>query len=46
MPFGDFEVGRVYNRRRDIHARFGGQQLTDRLVTALREAGLLKSDER
>lgn len=21
-----FEVGRVYNRRRDIHERFGGQQ--------------------
>jgi hypothetical protein len=21
-----FEVGRIYNRRRDIHARFGGQQ--------------------
>jgi 5-methylcytosine-specific restriction enzyme A len=26
MAFGQFEVGRVYNRRRDIHARFGGQQ--------------------
>jgi 5-methylcytosine-specific restriction protein A len=25
MPYG-FEPGRVYNRRADIHARFGGQQ--------------------
>jgi 5-methylcytosine-specific restriction protein A len=25
MAWG-FEIGRVYNRRRDIHARFGGQQ--------------------
>src|SRR5262249_32674992 len=25
MSWG-FEVGRVYNRRRDIHGRFGGQQ--------------------
>lgn len=25
MSWG-FEIGRVYNRRRDIHARFGGQQ--------------------
>ena len=23
---GGFEIGRVYNRRNDIHARFGGQQ--------------------
>src|SRR5437763_14203331 len=25
MPYG-FEPGRIYNRRSDIHARFGGQQ--------------------
>jgi 5-methylcytosine-specific restriction protein A len=25
MPRPDFEVGRVYNRRADLHARFGGQ---------------------
>ena len=25
MSWG-FEIGRVYNRRSDIHARFGGQQ--------------------
>ena len=25
MSWG-FEIGRVYNRREDIHARFGGQQ--------------------
>ena len=25
MSWG-FEIGRVYNRRVDIHARFGGQQ--------------------
>jgi 5-methylcytosine-specific restriction protein A len=25
MTWG-FEIGRVYNRRRDIHTRFGGQQ--------------------
>jgi hypothetical protein len=25
MSWG-FEVGRIYNRRNDIHARFGGQQ--------------------
>jgi 5-methylcytosine-specific restriction protein A len=25
MPQANFEVGRVYNRRSDIHARFGGQ---------------------
>jgi 5-methylcytosine-specific restriction protein A len=25
MPYG-FEVGRIYNRRSDIHVRFGGQQ--------------------
>jgi len=26
MAFGGFEVGQVYNRRRDIHGRFKGQQ--------------------
>jgi 5-methylcytosine-specific restriction enzyme A len=26
MAFGGYEVGRTYNRRRDIHGRFGGQQ--------------------
>jgi 5-methylcytosine-specific restriction protein A len=26
MAFGGFEVGKTYNRRRDIHIRFGGQQ--------------------
>jgi 5-methylcytosine-specific restriction protein A len=25
MPIDDFDIGRTYNRRRDIHARFGGQ---------------------
>jgi len=25
MSWG-FEIGRLYNRRNDIHARFGGQQ--------------------
>ena len=25
MAWG-FEIGRVYNRRRDLHARFAGQQ--------------------
>jgi 5-methylcytosine-specific restriction enzyme A len=25
MSIDDFEVGRTYNRRRDIHARYGGQ---------------------
>lgn len=24
--FADFDVGRVYNRREDLHARYGGQQ--------------------
>jgi len=22
----DFEIGKIYDRRRDIHARFGGEQ--------------------
>jgi 5-methylcytosine-specific restriction enzyme A len=26
MAFGGYEVGRTYNRRRDIHGRFGGQR--------------------
>jgi 5-methylcytosine-specific restriction protein A len=26
MTFGGYEVGTTYNRRRDIHGRFGGQQ--------------------
>jgi 5-methylcytosine-specific restriction protein A len=26
MTFGGFEVGKIYNRRRDIHVRFRGQQ--------------------
>jgi 5-methylcytosine-specific restriction protein A len=26
MSVADFEIGRTYNRRRDIHAKFGGQQ--------------------
>jgi 5-methylcytosine-specific restriction protein A len=26
MGFGGYEVGRTYNRRRDIHGKFGGQQ--------------------
>jgi 5-methylcytosine-specific restriction protein A len=26
MIFGEYQVGQVYNRRRDIHGRFGGQQ--------------------
>ena len=26
MAFGGYEVGKTYNRRRDIHGRFGGQQ--------------------
>ena len=26
MIFGDFVVGQTYNRRKDIHGRFGGQQ--------------------
>jgi 5-methylcytosine-specific restriction enzyme A len=26
MTFGGFEVGKTYNRRRDIHAKFRGQQ--------------------
>jgi hypothetical protein len=25
MAFGGYEVGTTYNRRRDIHGRFGGQ---------------------
>jgi 5-methylcytosine-specific restriction protein A len=25
MPVEDFEVGRTYNRRADIHAKYGGQ---------------------
>jgi 5-methylcytosine-specific restriction enzyme A len=25
MTFGSFEVGRTYNRRRDIHGKYGGQ---------------------
>jgi hypothetical protein len=26
MTFGGFEVGKTYNRRSDIHERFGGQR--------------------
>ena len=26
MTFGGYKVGRTYNRRRDIHGRFGGQR--------------------
>ena len=26
MTFGGYEIGKTYNRRRDIHQRFGGQQ--------------------
>jgi 5-methylcytosine-specific restriction protein A len=26
MGFGGYEIGKTYNRRRDIHGRFGGQQ--------------------
>ncbi len=26
MTFGDFKIGQVYNRRRDIHGRYRGQQ--------------------
>ncbi len=26
MTFGHFEIGQLYNRRRDIHENFGGQQ--------------------
>jgi 5-methylcytosine-specific restriction protein A len=26
MGFGGYEVGRTYNRRRDIHGKFGGPQ--------------------
>lgn len=25
MPIEDFEIGRIYNRRADLHAKFGGQ---------------------
>jgi 5-methylcytosine-specific restriction protein A len=25
MTFGGFQVGRTYNRRRDVHGRYGGQ---------------------
>jgi hypothetical protein len=26
VTFGGFEVGKIYNRRRDIHAKYRGQQ--------------------